>query len=118
MAGRIAGRYLVTGGAGFVGSHTVAALLDRGDEVVVLDSLSTGHRDAVLPGARLVVGDLDDAGLVDELLLYVAPVVLGDGARGMFALPDLDELRAARRFRMQDVKRVGADVRLVARAEV
>lgn len=68
VAGRIAGRYLVTGGAGFVGSHTVAALLDRGDEVVVLDSLSTGHRAAVLPGARLVVGDLDDAGLVNELL--------------------------------------------------
>jgi UDP-glucose 4-epimerase len=62
------GRYLVTGGAGFVGSHVVAALLDRGDEVVVLDNLATGHRDAVLPGARLVVGDLEDAELVDELL--------------------------------------------------
>ena len=68
MTGRIAGRYLVTGGAGFVGSHVVAALLDRGDEVVVLDNLTTGHADAVLPGARLVVGDLDDAELVDELL--------------------------------------------------
>lgn len=68
MATRIGGRYLVTGGAGFVGSHVVAALLDRGDEVVVLDNLATGHRDAVLPGARLVAGDLEDAGLVEELL--------------------------------------------------
>ena len=68
MTGTVAGRYLVTGGAGFVGSHVVAALLDRGDEVVVLDNLATGHRDAVLPGARLVVGDLEDAELVDELL--------------------------------------------------
>jgi nucleoside-diphosphate-sugar epimerase len=41
-------RYLVTGGAGFVGSHAVLALLDRGDEVVVLDDLSQGHRAAVV----------------------------------------------------------------------
>ena len=54
------GRYLVTGGAGYVGSHLVAALLDRGDDVVVYDNLETGHRAAVLPGARLVIGDLDD----------------------------------------------------------
>ncbi|AEH62387.1 UDP-glucose 4-epimerase GalE [Zymomonas mobilis] len=40
-------RYLVTGGAGFVGSHTVLALLDAGHEVVVLDNLSTGHIQAV-----------------------------------------------------------------------
>jgi UDP-glucose 4-epimerase len=61
-------RYLVTGGAGFVGSHTVAALLDRGDAVVVLDDLSTGHRAAVPDGARLVVGALEDAAGVDALL--------------------------------------------------
>jgi UDP-glucose 4-epimerase len=61
-------RYLVTGGAGFVGSHAVAALLDRGDTVVVLDDLSTGHRAAVPAGARLVVGALEDADLVDAVL--------------------------------------------------
>ena len=37
-------RFLVTGGAGYVGSHLVAALVERGDSVVVIDNLRTGHR--------------------------------------------------------------------------
>jgi UDP-glucose 4-epimerase len=61
-------RFLVTGGAGYVGSHTVAALLQRGDDVVVLDNLRTGHRGAVLPGARLVEADLADGAAVDAVL--------------------------------------------------
>jgi UDP-glucose 4-epimerase len=61
-------RYLVTGGAGFVGSHLVATLLDRGDTVVVLDNLRTGHRAAVLPGARLVEASLADDAAVHAVL--------------------------------------------------
>jgi UDP-glucose 4-epimerase len=61
-------RVLVTGGAGFVGSHTVLALADRGDEVVVLDSLRQGHRGAVPDGVELVVGDIGDAPLLDSML--------------------------------------------------
>jgi len=67
----MARRFLVTGGAGYVGSHTVAAMLARGDEVVVFDNLRTGHREAVLPPARLVEADLADAAAVDA--------VVGDG---------------------------------------
>jgi UDP-glucose-4-epimerase GalE len=54
---------LVTGGAGYIGSHTVRALRARGDGVVVLDTLETGYQAALL-GAPLVVGDMADIELV------------------------------------------------------
>jgi UDP-glucose 4-epimerase len=55
---------LVTGGAGFIGSHLVDALLARGDDVVVLDNLSTGSRDNVHADAELVEGDVAEGGAV------------------------------------------------------
>jgi UDP-glucose 4-epimerase len=51
-------RAIVTGGAGFIGSHVVEALLDRGDEVHVLDNLATGHREFVASGATFHEGDI------------------------------------------------------------
>jgi len=59
---------LVTGGAGYIGSHMVLELLDAGEKVVVLDNLSTGRRDAVPPEAELIVGDFGDQALVSDLL--------------------------------------------------
>jgi UDP-glucose 4-epimerase len=53
-------RAVVTGGAGFIGSHVVDALLARGDEVHVLDDLSKGTRERVPDGAKLHVGDIRD----------------------------------------------------------
>ena len=61
-------RYLVVGGAGFIGSHLVAALSDAGHECVVFDNLSTGHRAAVPADIRLIVADLADADAVDRAL--------------------------------------------------
>jgi UDP-glucose 4-epimerase len=55
---------LVTGGAGYIGSHMVLALRDRGEDVVVVDDLSTGHRGAVPDDVTLLKGSIDDAGLV------------------------------------------------------
>ncbi|MDE2335515.1 MAG: UDP-glucose 4-epimerase GalE [Rhodospirillales bacterium] len=61
-------RHLVVGGAGYVGSHLVAELLARGEEVVVFDDLSTGHAAAVLAGARLVRASLADPQALDAVL--------------------------------------------------
>ena len=60
-------RVLVTGGAGFVGSHVADALIRRGHDVTVLDDLSGGFREHVPDGARFVPGDVADAALVNGL---------------------------------------------------
>jgi UDP-glucose 4-epimerase len=76
---------LVTGGAGYIGSHMVLELIDAGEEVVVLDNLSTGFQWAVPPEATLVVGDVGDQALVtqvieengiDSILHYAARIVV------------------------------------------
>ena len=63
-------RALVTGGAGFIGSHVVDALLERGDDVVALDDLSTGRREnldqALAGGAELIEADITDVAAVDD----------------------------------------------------
>lgn len=59
---------LVTGGAGYIGSHMVLDLVDAGEDVIVLDNLSTGFEWAVAPEAELVKGDCGDSGLVEELI--------------------------------------------------
>ena len=60
--------YLVTGGAGFIGSHLCDALRARGDRVRVLDDLSTGHRGNLAPEVSLLVGDVADPDAVSEAL--------------------------------------------------
>ena len=59
---------LVTGGAGYIGSHMVLELLEAGEQVVVLDNLSTGFRSAVPAGVMLIEGDFGDEALVARLL--------------------------------------------------
>src|SRR5262245_25916539 len=78
---------LVTGGAGYIGSHMVQALLGAGERIVVLDNLSTGFDWAVPKGATLVVGDTGDQVLaarviaehrVDAIIHFAASIVVPD----------------------------------------
>ena len=59
---------LVLGGAGYIGSHTVYALIEKGEEVVIIDNLETGHIEAVHPKARFYEGDIRDRAFVDSVL--------------------------------------------------
>mgnify|MGYP001627412621 CR=1 FL=1 len=63
------GKILVTGGAGYIGSHVVKSLVEAGESVVVVDNLSTGFRKAVI-GAELVVADLGDDEILNRLFLH------------------------------------------------
>lgn len=58
---------LVTGGAGYIGGHMVLALLDAGEDVIVLDNLSTGFRWAVPPQVKLIVGDFGDGETLERI---------------------------------------------------
>jgi UDP-glucose 4-epimerase len=81
---------LVTGGAGYIGSHMVHALVDAGERVVVLDNLSTGFDWAVPKAARLILGETGDQALVaaliqehavDAVIHFAASIVVPDSVR-------------------------------------
>jgi len=61
------GKILVLGGAGYIGSHTVRELIKNGFDVVIADSLETGHRESVPPDTPLYVGDIRDRAFLDAL---------------------------------------------------
>lgn len=61
-------KILVLGGAGYIGSHTVYELIDAGEDVVIIDNLETGYKEAVHPKAKFYQGDLRDRAFVDSVL--------------------------------------------------
>ena len=61
-------KILVAGGAGYIGSHMVYELIEAGEEVVVIDSLATGHREALHPEAKFYEGDIRNAEFLEKVL--------------------------------------------------
>lgn len=88
---------IVTGGAGFIGSHLVDSLLDDGYSVTVIDDLSTGHAQRVAPEAELAVIDIAEAEAVREVLENAAPdAVFHLGAQSMVTVSVADPARDCR----------------------
>jgi len=107
------------------------ALRAKGAEVVVLPNhegkvelpallqelARRGCNEVHVEAGHKLNGSLIDEGLVDELLIYMAPCILGDTAQGMFHLPPLVNLGARRKLKITDVARIGEDLRIRAKPE-
>ena len=110
-------------------AQKIAALQQAGAEVVVLpavngqvdltaslqDMATRGYNEVLVEAGRILNGALLQAGLVDELVLYLAPQLLGDRARGMAQLGELTQLDQRVELAWQDVRSVGKDLRVVVR---
>lgn len=106
-----------------------AALRGRGAEVVAMPDAGgkvdlaammrelgrRGCNEVLAEGGFKLNGSLLAAGLVDELVVYLAPQLLGDAARGMFNLPALEDLSGRRELAILDLRLVGRDLRVIAR---
>jgi diaminohydroxyphosphoribosylaminopyrimidine deaminase/5-amino-6-(5-phosphoribosylamino)uracil reductase len=100
------------------GADTVIIPNDRGKvelfklmEELALRELNEIH----VEGGTKLNGSLLQAGVVDELLVYLAPSVIGDSGRGMFDLPELTDLSQKKALTIRQVEQIGADLRVLAR---
>ena len=112
-------------------SERIARLRERGIQVIVLPGTNAkvdlqalmrelGKRqvnEILVEAGNNLNGALLQAGLVDEIVLYLAPLLLGDQARGLFAIPELQQLGQAYRLKMQELCVIGSDIRITARVE-
>jgi diaminohydroxyphosphoribosylaminopyrimidine deaminase/5-amino-6-(5-phosphoribosylamino)uracil reductase len=110
-------------------SERHAALRERGAEIVVLpdargkvdlaallaDLARRGINELTTEAGTRLNGSLLNEGCVDELLIYQAPILLGDSARGMFGLPELTDLSGKRELAILERRQVGSDTRILAR---
>ena len=109
----------------------VRALEARGAEIIVLPNphgkvqlpdllrelARRGMNEVHVEAGYKLNGSLLNEGCVDELVIYLAPGIIGDAARGMFHLPELTDLSARRGLRVTDLRQIGADIRVIARVE-
>jgi UDP-glucose 4-epimerase len=121
-------RYLVTGGAGFIGSHVTDALIARGDSVICLDNLSTGNSHNVEhlvgnPLFEFVSGSILDVGLVDSVVARVDHVLHFAAAVGVFTIVDkpleslMTNLRGTENI-LEAAHKHGAEVLIASSSEV
>jgi diaminohydroxyphosphoribosylaminopyrimidine deaminase/5-amino-6-(5-phosphoribosylamino)uracil reductase len=76
---------------------------------------SRGFNEVTVETGGRLMGSLVRSGVIDELVLYLAPMLLGDAAQGLFAMDELLRLDEAPRVRITDVRNVGEDIRITAR---
>jgi diaminohydroxyphosphoribosylaminopyrimidine deaminase / 5-amino-6-(5-phosphoribosylamino)uracil reductase len=100
------------------GAETVVIPNDRGKVELfkLMEELARRELNEIhVEGGAKLNGSLLQAGVVDELLVYLAPSVIGDSGRGMFDLPELTELSRSTALKIREVERVGEDLRILAR---
>ena len=107
------------------------ALHEVGARAIVLPDSDSGNRvdlagmirmladfeinEVLVEAGRALNGSLVTAGLVDELVIYLAPYLIGDEAHGMLKLTELTDLSKKRKLEIRDMRMVGPDIRLIAR---
>lgn len=115
--------------AGHCEPGAAAALEGSGAEVIALPNAGgkvdlaallrelarRGMNEVHVEAGHKLNGSLVREGLVDELVVYLAPCLLGDAARGMFDLPGLEDLSGRRELELREVRSVGTDIRIIAR---
>ena len=104
---------LVAGGAEILALPNASGKVDL--EALMLELGRRGINELHVEAGHKLNGSLVRENLVDELVLYLAPHLLGDAARGMFHLPQLDDLSGRRECELKDVRSIGGDIRVVAR---
>jgi diaminohydroxyphosphoribosylaminopyrimidine deaminase/5-amino-6-(5-phosphoribosylamino)uracil reductase len=101
------------------GAEVVAATLDAERHVDLQNVLAElGRRecnDVLVEAGPTLAGRFLQLGLADELIVYIAPIILGPEARAMALLPPLYRIEDVLRYTLRDMQRIGADVKLVLR---
>ena len=111
------------------GGDNFPALKDKGAEMVVLPNAGgkvelgalmrelarRGINEVHVEAGHKLNGSLLGEGLVDELVIYLAPHLIGDAARGMFNLPELEDLSGRRELKIHDLRMIDKDIRVIAR---
>jgi diaminohydroxyphosphoribosylaminopyrimidine deaminase/5-amino-6-(5-phosphoribosylamino)uracil reductase len=106
-----------------LGAEVVSAPIDpakpgKTDLAAIARQLGArGLNEVTVETGSVLGGSLLAAGVIDEIVLYMAPMLLGDSAQGLFALPELARLDQALRPKIVDVRPVGTDLRITARME-